>query len=307
MKKTKKFRRLAAVLTAALTAVSVTSSFLSTTAFAEAPALESVPCKYDSPDTDFYAVCEEMEATYGLECTKESIYDRVEKAFGVDSYQDLTYSEAYRLYYDLDYGFGEDGFYLYFVYQNDEPIGMFEMYRDYIVYDWYKFDSNSIMYTLLASGNDMWFGSGKIDSSQGWGWRNLVYSDGVLYDIKDNVATEYVPGHLPHYSKYEDDTPSVSYDEEEWDDEDFVFTTTAETTTAQTTTTTTQVGAKGDVNLDGAIDLADAVILNKAINGNVVLDNDAKRNAADCNRDGVLSTEDGVALMRYLVHHVDTL
>lgn len=74
-------------------------------------------------------------------------------------------------------------------------------------------------------------------------------------------------------------------------------------------TTTTQepnLSILGDVNLDGIVDLKDAVLLNKAANGTVAL-NDAQLQNADCNADTEVSAQDAVSLMRFLVHNISTL
>ena len=89
-------------------------------------------------------------------------------------------------------------------------------------------------------------------------------------------------------------------------------TTTTSTTAATTTTTeTTTVSVNpdvfyGDVNLDGDVDLADAVLLNKAVAGSVTLNQQAGMNA-DCNGDGKRTVDDSMVLLRFLVHLVDSL
>lgn len=62
----------------------------------------------------------------------------------------------------------------------------------------------------------------------------------------------------------------------------------------------------GDVNLDGRIDVVDAVLLNKAASGSITLNPQALKNA-DCNADGELGTEDALVLMRFLVHLTTSL
>ena len=62
----------------------------------------------------------------------------------------------------------------------------------------------------------------------------------------------------------------------------------------------------GDVNLDGDVDLADAVLLNKAVAGSVTLNQQAGMNA-DCNGDGKRTVDDSMVLLRFLVHLVDSL
>lgn len=62
----------------------------------------------------------------------------------------------------------------------------------------------------------------------------------------------------------------------------------------------------GDVNLDGRVDVTDAVLLNKAVTDAVKLDNQARRNA-DCNANGALGTDDAIVLLKFLVHLIDSL
>ncbi|MGN1403346.1 MAG: dockerin type I repeat-containing protein [Ruminococcus sp.] len=57
----------------------------------------------------------------------------------------------------------------------------------------------------------------------------------------------------------------------------------------------------GDTNLDGRIDITDAVLLNKAASNSVKL-NPSQLTNADCNGDGSISVDDSLALLRYLVH-----
>lgn len=62
----------------------------------------------------------------------------------------------------------------------------------------------------------------------------------------------------------------------------------------------------GDVNLDGKVDISDAVLLNKAASGMVTLNDQAAKNA-DCNDDGELGADDAVVLLQFLVHVENSL
>lgn len=83
---------------------------------------------------------------------------------------------------------------------------------------------------------------------------------------------------------------------------------TSSSGTTVTTNVTGDVGSRlyGDVNLDGAVDIADAVLLNKAIAGAVML-NDQSRLNSDCHADDTLETNDSIALLQFLVHTINTL
>ena len=87
-------------------------------------------------------------------------------------------------------------------------------------------------------------------------------------------------------------------------------TTTTTTSTTETTPTTaapiTGGLVCGDINLDGRVDITDAVLLNKFCSGAITLDDTAKKNA-DCNGDGEPGSGDAVVLLQFLVHIVDTL
>lgn len=86
---------------------------------------------------------------------------------------------------------------------------------------------------------------------------------------------------------------------------------TSDTVSSETTVTTNSSEKPesvlyGDVNLDGKLDITDAVLLNKAIAGSVSL-NDAAAANADCDADGTMSSTDGIALLRFLVHLIESL
>ena len=62
----------------------------------------------------------------------------------------------------------------------------------------------------------------------------------------------------------------------------------------------------GDVNLDGSIDLTDAVMLGKIISGSVEMNDQQKQNA-DCTKDGAIATDDTQLLMQFLMRNIETL
>ena len=89
---------------------------------------------------------------------------------------------------------------------------------------------------------------------------------------------------------------------------------TTETTTVSSdeTTTTTKTSGDvkptlyGDINVDGRVDITDAVLLNKAVAGQVKLSDQAAANA-DCYVNNEVNGDDSVTLLKFLVHLVDTI
>lgn len=62
----------------------------------------------------------------------------------------------------------------------------------------------------------------------------------------------------------------------------------------------------GDINMDGFINLTDAVLLGKAVNDSITV-TDAQKVQMDCNGDGDISADDMLSLLRFLTHKIDTL
>ena len=78
------------------------------------------------------------------------------------------------------------------------------------------------------------------------------------------------------------------------------------TTTKATTTTTTTISSYGDVNLDGKVDIVDAIFLNKYL-ATLIQFSDAQVANADCYQDGVLNDQDTTALMQFIILLIDNL
>ena len=78
------------------------------------------------------------------------------------------------------------------------------------------------------------------------------------------------------------------------------------TTTKVTTTTTTTISSYGDVNLDGKVDIVDAIFLNKYL-ATLIQFSDAQVANADCYQDGVLNDQDTTALMQFIILLIDNL
>ena len=129
---------------------------------------------------------------------------------------------------------------------------------------------------------------------------NWIKSDGVILTITGTVKDGVADGTVTPI-----DFAPVSRDT-------YVGSGTKTTTKENETTTTKstiQVDTSllyGDVNLDGDIDLADAVLLNKSVAGVVELNDTAKANA-DCFADGVIGSDDSMTLLKFLVHLVNEL
>ena len=83
-------------------------------------------------------------------------------------------------------------------------------------------------------------------------------------------------------------------------------TTTNATTTTITTTTNTAIPSYGDVNLDGKVDILDAVYLNKYL-ATLIQFSDAQIANADCYQDGILDDQDTTALVHFIILLIDDL
>lgn len=283
MKKRERICRWTAALTAALTAASI----LTVPAFAEtsvgADSAVALPMAKHEDGLDFATVWEmSLNTAKNAELQKEQLHELLEKRFGVEDETELTFSEPYYWYYNFNEFAVDEDLYTYFVFQDGELLGEISLLSNGDYLSASTIPADSVLRTLVENGSEFWLGSTLLPMVQ-----NLVYADGTFYDVQGNAATDYVLGKVPYYS----------------------YSAPAENPTEATEAPeqTTDVGAVGDVNLDGAIDLADAVLLNKAVSGSVVLATDAQKTAADCNRDGVLSAEDGVELLGFLVRQVDAL
>ena len=83
-------------------------------------------------------------------------------------------------------------------------------------------------------------------------------------------------------------------------------TTTTTTTTAETTTDADTDTNYGDVNLDGKVDLVDAITINKYLAGQITLSEQATKNA-DVNADGSLGDGDSTILMQFVLMMIPNL
>ena len=77
----------------------------------------------------------------------------------------------------------------------------------------------------------------------------------------------------------------------------------------ETQTTASELATEllsGDVNLDGRVDITDAVLINKAIAGAVELRANQRHNS-DVYADGELTTSDATTLLQFLVRMIKIL
>ena len=80
----------------------------------------------------------------------------------------------------------------------------------------------------------------------------------------------------------------------------------SKTTTTNATTTNTAIPSYGDVNLDGKVDIVDAIFLNKYL-ATLIQFSDAQMANADCCQDGVLNDQGTTALMQFIILLIDDL
>ncbi|WP_298482293.1 glycoside hydrolase family 9 protein [uncultured Ruminococcus sp.] len=63
----------------------------------------------------------------------------------------------------------------------------------------------------------------------------------------------------------------------------------------------------GDTNLDGRVDITDAVLLNKKVAGAVTFNDQANKNADCFDQNGEITQDDAISLLKFLVHLVTSL
>lgn len=91
--------------------------------------------------------------------------------------------------------------------------------------------------------------------------------------------------------------------------DDITTTATTTTSTSEETTTTTKDNDEvnyGDANLDGTVDLRDAITLNKFLAKQITLSDQASKNA-DVNADGNRNDQDSEILVQFVIMQIDTL
>ena len=62
----------------------------------------------------------------------------------------------------------------------------------------------------------------------------------------------------------------------------------------------------GDINLDGDVTIADAVVLNKYLVGSATLSESAQKNA-DCDKDGNITSSDTLTILKYVIGSIDEI
>lgn len=167
------------------------------------------------------------------------------------------------------------------------------------VYEWVSSDSSVIEIvssdSQTASIKAQGVGTAVITAKTSLGDRTLEIS---VYD-NGSTTTDQTTETMETTETTETTTTSVMDSSE-----------TTESVTSETTAETTGNSGNsilyGDVNLDGRIDITDAVLLNKKVSGAVTL-NDAAMKNADCNVDNEVNGDDAILLLKFLVHIVTSI
>ncbi|WP_298483634.1 dockerin type I repeat-containing protein [uncultured Ruminococcus sp.] len=215
--------------------------------------------------------------------------------------EDYTYSDYYAVY-----GFQtmeQVDTAIVLVRQNAEWIGYFSAQMDTdengdVYPATYYSGVNSVLVDAVDNNKDFLLGTNH--DSESCYWVNnmfrsqMIYVDGMTYDWGWDQVVGGDPSTLEYVLYYETSIEGP-------------ITTTA-TPEETDTTTATPVGgtAVGDINLDGKVDITDAVLMTKMANGSVSL-SDSQFAVADCNSDGEFGAEDALTLLKFLVHLVGTL
>ena len=89
--------------------------------------------------------------------------------------------------------------------------------------------------------------------------------------------------------------------------DDSIEPTTEPETSSETAEETKAESLKlGDVNLDGDVTIADAVLLNKYLVGSATLSESAQKNA-DCDKDGNITSSDTLTILKYVIGSIDEI
>lgn len=181
----------------------------------------------------------------------------------------------------------------------------------------YAFDSCESLTSIIISNSVT-----TIDDSAFYGCSNLtsVMIPKSVTSIEDCVVSSDRLNGLTdiYYEGTEDEWNQISIESSispditiHYNSEPITTTTTVTTSSPSTTTTTTTTkpvydNIYGDINLDGVVDLTDAIMLNKQVAG-VIMFTSVQQKNADCYRDGSIDDKDTTALMQFVISLIDTL
>lgn len=141
--------------------------------------------------------------------------------------------------------------------------------------------------------------------------KSVTIIEDYVFDGCDNLTDIYYTGRETEWNQISiksNISPDITI---HYNSEPITTTTTVTTSSPSTTTTTTTTkpvydNIYGDINLDGVVDLTDAIMLNKQVAG-VIMFTSVQQKNADCYRDGSIDDKDTTALMQFVISLIDTL
>ena len=116
-------------------------------------------------------------------------------------------------------------------------------------------------------------------------------------------AEEYAEKHRYDFVVLEDDSEYISEKSTLNSAEPVTETPTSSETAEETSLESLKFG---DINLDGDVTIADAILLNKYLVGSVTLSEASQKNA-DCDKDGKLTSSDTLVILDYVVGSIDEI
>ena len=116
-------------------------------------------------------------------------------------------------------------------------------------------------------------------------------------------AEEYAEKHRYDFVVLEDDSEYISEESTLNSAEPVTETPTSSETAEETSLESLKFG---DINLDGDVTIADAILLNKYLVGSVTLSEASQKNA-DCDKDGKLTSSDTLVILDYVVGSIDEI
>ena len=136
--------------------------------------------------------------------------------------------------------------------------------------------------------------------------KSIIFEDSVTVPDSGEDFSKDVFWWASYYEGYPDEIPIIYTSSTSEFAKEFAKLPDNVRATASNIVYSDETAYVGDVNLDGEVNLKDAVLLNKCVNGSVTYNEIQKANM-DCNGDGVISADDSLTLLKFLIQLINQL